>query len=139
MRMVKRFTEAAGRRPKAQFRTITLFRPNSSGSSEPCCAQSSTVFHIIPRLTEQVYLPRIRLLWLITPRQKEPVPQSKDFISIRLDTELKAELQKAAELERRSISNFGRLLIEYAWSQYLKAGSMRELIAQHEHSLDKER
>ena len=67
------------------------------------------------------------------------MPQSKDFISIRLDTELKAELQKAAELERRSISNFGRLLIEYAWSQYLKAGSMRELIAQHEHSLDKER
>lgn len=67
------------------------------------------------------------------------MPQSKDFISIRLDTELKAELQKAAELERRSISNFGRLMIEYAWSQYLKAGSMRELITQHEHSLDKER
>ncbi len=67
------------------------------------------------------------------------MPQSKDFISIRLDTELKAELQKAAELERRSVSNFGRLLIEFAWSQYLKAGSMRELIAQHEHSLDKER
>ena len=67
------------------------------------------------------------------------MPQSKDFISIRLDTELKAELQKAAELERRSISNFGRLMIEYAWSQYLKAGSMREPITQHEHSLDKER
>lgn len=67
------------------------------------------------------------------------MPQSKDFISIRLDTELKAELQKAAELERRSISNFGRLLIEFAWSQYLKAGSMRELIAQHEHSLEKQR
>jgi predicted transcriptional regulator len=67
------------------------------------------------------------------------VPQSKDFISIRLDGELKAELQKAAELERRSISNLGRLLIEYAWSQYLKAGSMRELLAHSEHSLDKER
>lgn len=65
------------------------------------------------------------------------MPQSKDFISIRLDRELKAELQKAAELERRSISNFGRLLVEYAWAQYLKAGSMRELIAQHEHSLDR--
>jgi predicted transcriptional regulator len=67
------------------------------------------------------------------------VPQSKDFISIRLDTELKAELQKAADLEQRSISNFGRLLIEYSWSQYLKAGSMRELIAQHERSLNKKR
>lgn len=67
------------------------------------------------------------------------MPQSKDFISIRLDTELKAELQKAADLERRSISNFGRLLIEYAWSQYLKAGSMRELIMHSEHSLEKER
>jgi hypothetical protein len=69
--------------------------------------------------------------------KKENVPQSKDFISIRLDTELKAELQKAAELERRSISNFGRLLIEYAWSQYLKAGSMRELIAHPESHLER--
>jgi predicted transcriptional regulator len=67
------------------------------------------------------------------------VPQSKDFISIRLDSELKTELQKAADLERRSISNFGRLLIEYAWSQYLRAGSMRELISEQEHSLHKKR
>jgi hypothetical protein len=67
------------------------------------------------------------------------VPQSKDFISIRLDTELKAELQKAADLEQRSISNFGRLLIEYAWSQYLKAGSMRELISEQERSLNRKR
>ena len=65
------------------------------------------------------------------------MPQSKDFISIRLDPELKAELQKAAELERRSLSNFGRLLIEYAWAQYLQAGSMRELIEQHERSLSR--
>lgn len=66
------------------------------------------------------------------------MPQSKDFISIRLDTELKAELQKAAELERRSISNFGRLLIEYAWSEYLKAGSIRALIELHEqHSMER--
>lgn len=65
------------------------------------------------------------------------MPQSKDFISIRLDEALKEELQKAAELERRSLSNFGRLLLEYAWAQYLKAGSMRELIAHQEHSLDR--
>jgi uncharacterized protein (DUF1778 family) len=66
------------------------------------------------------------------------MPQSKDFISIRLDEELKAELQKAAELERRSLSNFGRLLLEYAWDQYLKAGSIRALIERHEqHSLER--
>jgi hypothetical protein len=62
------------------------------------------------------------------------MPQSKDFISIRLDEGLKAELQQAAELEQRSLSNFGRLLIEYAWGQYLRAGSMRELI---EEALDR--
>jgi hypothetical protein len=60
------------------------------------------------------------------------VPQSKDFISIRLDEALKAELQAAAEVERRSLSNFGRLLLEYAWGQYLKAGSIRALIETHE-------
>lgn len=65
------------------------------------------------------------------------MPRAKEFISIRLDQALKAELQKAADLERRPLSNFGRLLLEYAWAQYLKAGSMRELIAQHEHSLDR--
>lgn len=60
------------------------------------------------------------------------MPQSKDFISIRLDEALKAEFQTAAELERRSLSNFGRLLLEYAWAQYLKAGSIRGLIEQYE-------
>jgi hypothetical protein len=66
------------------------------------------------------------------------MPQSKDFISIRLDETLKAELQAAAEIERRSLSNFGRLLIEYAWAQYLKAGSIRALIEMHEqHSVER--
>ena len=70
--------------------------------------------------------------------REDIVPQSKDFISIRLDSALKIELQAAAEMERRSLSNFGRLLLEYAWAQYLKAGSMRTLIAIHEqHSLER--
>jgi hypothetical protein len=60
------------------------------------------------------------------------MPQSKDFISIRLDEALKAELQAAAGMERRSLSNFGRLLLEYAWDEYLKAGSIRALIEMHE-------
>lgn len=60
------------------------------------------------------------------------MPQSKDFISIRLDETLKAELQAAAGIERRSLSNFSRLLLEYAWAQYLKAGSIRALIELHE-------
>ena len=41
--------------------------------------------------------------------------QVSEFISIRLDGELKAELRQAAELERRSLSNFSRLLLDYAW------------------------
>ena len=62
--------------------------------------------------------------------------QAKDFISIRLDQGLKGELLQASELERRSLSNFSRLLLEYAWGQYLKAGSMRELLAPpQEHSI----
>jgi uncharacterized protein (DUF1778 family) len=66
------------------------------------------------------------------------VPQSKDFISLRLDKALKAELQAAAEMERRSLSNFGRLLLEYAWAEYLKAGSIRALITMHEqHSMER--
>jgi len=60
------------------------------------------------------------------------VPQSKDFISIRIDEELKAELLKAADIERRSLSNFSRLLLEFAWAQYLKAGSISNLLAQEE-------
>jgi hypothetical protein len=60
------------------------------------------------------------------------VPHSKDFISIRLDEALKAEFQAAAEVERRSLSSFGRLLLEYAWYEYLKAGSIRGLIKQYE-------
>jgi hypothetical protein len=54
--------------------------------------------------------------------------ESKDFISIRVDGELKAELLQAADVERRSLSNFCRLLLEYAWGEYLKAGSMRSLL-----------
>jgi hypothetical protein len=56
------------------------------------------------------------------------VVQSKDFISIRVDGELKKELLQAADVERRSLSNFCRLLLEYAWGEYLKAGSMRNLL-----------
>jgi hypothetical protein len=58
--------------------------------------------------------------------------QTKDFISIRADEELKAELTQAAELERRSLSSFCRLLLEYAWGQYLKAGSMHHLLSPQE-------
>jgi hypothetical protein len=56
------------------------------------------------------------------------VVQSKDFISIRVDGELKKELLQASDVERRSLSNFCRLLLEYSWGEYLKAGSMRNLL-----------
>jgi hypothetical protein len=51
-----------------------------------------------------------------------------DFISIRLDGDLKKELLQASDVERRSLSNFCRLLLEYGWGEYLKAGSMRNLL-----------
>ena len=53
---------------------------------------------------------------------------SMDFISIRLDGDLKKELLQASDVERRSLSNFCRLLLEYGWGEYLKAGSMRNLL-----------
>ena len=70
---------------------------------------------------------------LISPHQipaseENPLVQSKDFISIRVDGELKKELLQASDVERRSLSNFCRLLLEYAWGEYLKAGSMRNLL-----------
>jgi hypothetical protein len=52
----------------------------------------------------------------------------KDFITVRLDEKLKDELLKAADMERRSLSSFTRLLLEYAWGQYLTAGSLHELL-----------
>lgn len=61
--------------------------------------------------------------------------QAKDFISIRIDQELKAELLKASDLERRSLSNFCRLLLEYGWNEYLKAGSMHELLSPQEQTI----
>ncbi len=63
--------------------------------------------------------------------------QTKDFISIRLDGELKAELIQASELEHRSLSNFCRLLLEFAWGQYLKAGTMRDLLSPQERPLNR--
>ena len=60
--------------------------------------------------------------------------ESKGFVTFRVDATLKEELVQASQLEHRSLSNFGRLLLEYAWGQYLKAGSIRELLTQKEHS-----
>jgi hypothetical protein len=53
----------------------------------------------------------------------------KDFITVRLDEKLKEELLKAADLERRSLSSFSRLLLEHAWGEYLKAGSLHGLLS----------
>jgi hypothetical protein len=57
------------------------------------------------------------------------VNRPKDFITVRLDEKLKAELLKAADMERRSLSNFSRLLLEYAWGEYLNAGSLHGLLS----------
>jgi hypothetical protein len=62
------------------------------------------------------------------------VSESKAFLTIRVDAELKRELAQACEVEHRTISSFSRLLVEYAWGQYLKAGSIRELLSPREES-----
>lgn len=63
--------------------------------------------------------------------------QVSEFVSIRLDGELKAELQQAAQVERRSLSNFCRLLLEYGWGEYLKSGSMRNLLDRKQDLVDR--
>jgi hypothetical protein len=63
---------------------------------------------------------------------------SKAFLTIRLDGSLKWELAQASQVERRSLSNFSRLLLEYAWGQYLKAGSVKDMLTRKEHSQVKE-
>jgi hypothetical protein len=57
---------------------------------------------------------------------------NKAFLTVRVDATLKQELFQASQLEHRSLSNFGRLLLEYAWGQYLKAGSIKDLLEQSE-------
>jgi hypothetical protein len=51
-----------------------------------------------------------------------------EYITVRVDAELKDEICKAAQLERRTLSSMGKLLLEYGWGRYLAAGSMRELL-----------
>jgi hypothetical protein len=50
------------------------------------------------------------------------------YLTIRVDSGLKNEISKAAQIERRSLSNISKLLLEFAWGRYLAAGSMRELL-----------
>jgi hypothetical protein len=51
-----------------------------------------------------------------------------EYLTIRVDAELKDEIAKAAQLEHRSLSNMSKLLLEFAWDRYLAAGSIRELL-----------
>ena len=53
-----------------------------------------------------------------------------EYLTIRVDAELKEEISKAAQIEHRSLSNISKLLLEFAWNRYLAAGSMRELLDQ---------
>lgn len=52
----------------------------------------------------------------------------KAYLTVRIDAPLRGELSRASELEHQSLSNFSRLLLEYAWGKYLRAGSLRELL-----------
>jgi hypothetical protein len=60
------------------------------------------------------------------------VSSKNEYLTIRVDAELKEEISKAARIEHRSLSNISKLLLEYAWGQYLAAGSMHELLNRNE-------
>lgn len=62
---------------------------------------------------------------------------SSEYLTVRVDAELKEEISKAAQIEHRSVSNISKLLLEYAWGRYLAAGSMRELLEENEKEADR--
>jgi len=64
----------------------------------------------------------------------QTMSENKAFLTIRVDAELRRELMQAAQIEHRTVSGFSRLLLEFAWGQYLKAGSIRELLSPQEES-----
>jgi predicted DNA-binding protein len=59
-------------------------------------------------------------------------------VTIRLDPELKAELEAASSLEGRTLSTFGRLLLEYGWNSYLRAGSLASLVSREAQTIVEE-
>jgi hypothetical protein len=52
-----------------------------------------------------------------------------EYITTRVDAELKDEMEKACEIEGRKLSTFCRLLLEYGWNSYLRAGSIAALVS----------
>jgi uncharacterized protein (DUF1778 family) len=56
------------------------------------------------------------------------VHESKEYLTIRVDAKFKQALLEAARIEHRPLSNFSRLLLEYAFEQYQQAGSVRDLL-----------
>lgn len=66
-------------------------------------------------------------------------PTRMDYLTLRLDTSLKDALVDAARAEHRPLSNFCRLLLEFAFNEYRQAGSIRDLLsAGRERTLVKE-
>jgi hypothetical protein len=57
------------------------------------------------------------------------VAERMGYVTTRIDAELKAELEKACEIEGRKLSTFCRLLLEYGWNSYLRAGSIAALVS----------
>ena len=54
--------------------------------------------------------------------------ESKEYLSVRVDAKFKNALVQAAETEHRALSNFCRLLLEFAFEQYQQAGSLHDLL-----------
>ena len=54
--------------------------------------------------------------------------EAKEYITVRIDSEMKDLLVKASQEEHRSLSNLCRLLLEYAAEHYRQAGSLHDLL-----------
>ena len=55
-----------------------------------------------------------------------------EYLTVRIDAALKEKIATAAQIERRSISNMGMLLLEFAWSRYVALGSIEALLSKEE-------
>ncbi len=59
--------------------------------------------------------------------------RGKEYVTVRVDTSFKNALVEASRTEHRPLSNFCRLLLEHAFAEYRKVGSMRDLFLSSEH------
>lgn len=58
-----------------------------------------------------------------------------EYITVRVDSGFKDALVEASRAEHRPLSNFCRLLLEYAFGHYGRAGSIHTLLLAQENAM----